>query len=240
MGRGNTSSTMTTERTHDPRNPRNARTADPSFDAIKQSHALSGDAGRLDDFYRNWADSYDADVYNQGYQGPQFITELAVDAAHALESPPSTLSVLDAGCGTGLVGVELARRGFSRIDGIDLSQAMVDRARDTGSYERLIGGVDLNCPVDCVPADAYDLLVCCGVFTVGHVEAEALDHLLDTVRPGGVLVISTRHSYLRGSRFTEHVAGTAEDGQITLVASDDNGPYIDEEGATYWVLRKDG
>lgn len=208
-----------------------------SLDVIKRSHALSGKVDQLDDFYRDWADSYDADVSNQHYQGPTFLTALAVDAAATMKAAPSELTVLDAGCGTGLVGVELAKAGFKYVDGIDLSHPMVAKARDTGSYRRLIGGVDLNQPIDGLEPFSYDLLVCCGVFTLGHVRTTALDHLLTTVRRGGVLVISTRHSYLTDSEFATRVDELVVEGQIGLLHVHDDAPYIDEEGASYWVLR---
>ncbi|GAA2965604.1 class I SAM-dependent methyltransferase [Streptomyces enissocaesilis] len=211
---------------------------DTSFDVIKRSHSLSGDTGHLDDFYRDWAASYDADVTDQGYLGPAMTTALAVDVTPE-EAERSRTTVLDAGCGTGLVGVELARAGFGSIDGIDLSHPMVDRARDTGTYRHLTGGIDLNHPVECVEPETYDLLVCCGVFTVGHVEARALDHLVEVVRPGGVLIISTRLSYLHRSGFSEHLGELAETGKISLLRTEENGPYIDEEAAKYWVLSKD-
>ncbi|MEU9169210.1 class I SAM-dependent methyltransferase [Streptomyces sp. NPDC048420] len=210
-----------------------------SFDAIKRSHALYGDVGRLDDYYRDWADSYDADVGDQGYQGPRFVADLAADAATSMDTDPSEVAVLDAGCGTGLVGVELARAGFTHVDGVDLSHSMVAKAEDTGSYRRLVGGVDLNEPVECLAPAAYDVLTCCGVFTVGHVHADALDHLAATVRRGGILALSTRLSYLRESGFAHHVEELVTQGELSLLETYDNGPYIDEEGAKYWVLRKD-
>lgn len=40
----------------------------------------------------------------------------------------ATASVLDAGCGTGRVGIELARRGLSVV-GVDIDQAMLAQAR---------------------------------------------------------------------------------------------------------------
>lgn len=209
------------------------------FDAIKRSHALSGDVGLLDDYYRDWADSYDADVCDQGYEGPRFVAGLAADAATTMKAARSQLTVLDAGCGTGLVGIELAEAGFTNVDGIDLSHPMVAKARDTGSYRHLAGGVDLNEPIECLDSDAYDVLTCCGVFTVGHVRAHALDHLAATVRRGGILALSTRLSYLRDSGFAHHLEELVTRGQLSLLKTYDNGPYIDEEGAKYWVLRKD-
>ncbi|TDD37275.1 class I SAM-dependent methyltransferase [Actinomadura sp. KC06] len=211
---------------------------DVSLENIKASHALSGDVSALDAYYQDWAETYDADVSAEGYVGPAFTAHLAAAAVADAGMEPSDVTVLDAGCGTGLVGAELARSGFGAVDGVDLSRPMVEKAQATGFYRNLVGGVDLSEPIDCVEDEHYDLVTCCGVFTVGHVEAEALDHIVAPARAGAFLVISTRNSYLRESRFTQHVDELVGDGKLELLKADDDGPYIDEEGATYWVLRK--
>ena len=46
------------------------------------------------------------------------------------------LDILDIGCGTGLVGAHV-RPLAARLDGVDLSSAMLERARDKGVYDRL-------------------------------------------------------------------------------------------------------
>src|SRR5262249_52936492 len=50
------------------------------------------------------------------------------DLVAALVGPPAAGAVLDAGCGTGRVAIELARTGHAPV-GIDLDPALLDRAR---------------------------------------------------------------------------------------------------------------
>src|SRR6201995_3775497 len=45
--------------------------------------------------------------------------------------------VADLGCGTGRTGAWLADRGVGVIDGVDLSPAMLEAARDRGVYRSL-------------------------------------------------------------------------------------------------------
>jgi len=45
--------------------------------------------------------------------------------------------VLDAGCGTGLVGLSLKARSIDEIVGIDLSPDSIKLAEQTGAYARL-------------------------------------------------------------------------------------------------------
>ena len=53
--------------------------------------------------------------------------------AHA---PQASLDILDIGCGTGLVG-EAVRASARRLDGVDLSPAMLEKAKAKGIYDRL-------------------------------------------------------------------------------------------------------
>ncbi|MER8621749.1 methyltransferase domain-containing protein, partial [Mesorhizobium sp. M1409] len=101
---------------------------------IKDSHALDGDVGRLAHFYRGWASSYELDVGREGYCGPTVVAEIAsaVQTAY-FANERAAIAILDAGCETGLVGVQLERLGFRLVDGFDLSEEMAEKARKTAS-----------------------------------------------------------------------------------------------------------
>ena len=47
------------------------------------------------------------------------------------------ITVLDYGCGTGLSGQALLNVGFQAVDGVDVTAAMVDLAREKGIYRNL-------------------------------------------------------------------------------------------------------
>jgi SAM-dependent methyltransferase len=64
----------------------------------------------------------------------------------------------DLGCGTGRTGAWLAERGVGAIDGVDLSPAMLEAARDRGAHRSLREGEVGDTGLD---AGAYDLVVCC-------------------------------------------------------------------------------
>jgi len=63
------------------------------------------------------------------------------------------LSILDLGCGTGLAG-GVFKDLAAHLTGIDLSPAMVDKARARGIYDRLIVG-----DIENLPEGAYDLIL---------------------------------------------------------------------------------
>ena len=69
------------------------------------------------------------------YFGPGLVA-----GALAQHAPDAGLDILDIGCGTGLVGARLrsqARPLVRRLDGVDLSPAMLEKARAKKLYDRL-------------------------------------------------------------------------------------------------------
>ena len=93
--------------------------------------------------------------------------------------------VLDLGCGTGLMGVALAGRA-DRIDGVDLSPAMVERARATGAYATLAAG-SLEEALAAADAASYDLVVAADVLVYVGDLAPVLAGAARALRPGGLL-----------------------------------------------------
>ena len=83
--------------------------------------------------------------------------------------------IYDAGCGTGLVGVELKKYGFKNFYGADLSQKLLDLVPND-LYKKLYK-VDLNKPIE-EKDSSFDAVMCVGTFTFGHVKPPALDEFL--------------------------------------------------------------
>lgn len=95
-------------------------------------------------------------------------------------------SVLDAGCGTGRVAIELARRGIDVV-GVDLDAAMLDAARRKEPVlpwiEDDLATVDLGRRVDAVVAAGNVM-----IFLVPGSEPTVIANLVRHLEPGGVLV----------------------------------------------------
>ena len=70
------------------------------------------------------------------YRAPALVLEAI---RHACGEPTGTLSVLDAGCGTGICG-PLLRPYAAHLTGVDLSRGMLDRAGGRGEYDDLVQG----------------------------------------------------------------------------------------------------
>ncbi|MET3595073.1 2-polyprenyl-3-methyl-5-hydroxy-6-metoxy-1,4-benzoquinol methylase [Mesorhizobium shonense] len=203
----------------------------------KISH-LGCDAGRLALFYREWASSYNRDVGGEKYYGPIAVAELAAVVQTAyLASERGAIRVLDAGCGTGLVGVQLARLGFQLIDGFDLTEEMAGEARRTGVYRNIQVNADLNIALPEYPNATYDITVCCGVFGLGQVRPEGLRELARVTRPNGFVIASTSRLYLEATSFEDEVRRLQQGGVVVPAQCLSDGRYIADEPANYWVFR---
>jgi SAM-dependent methyltransferase len=143
----------------------------------------SKDTQELSGRYDDWAESYDEDLERHfDYRGPRIV----VDAVET--RVPTDGRVLDAGVGTGLVGIELHGRGYRNIVGIDLSTGMLDEARKKSVYSELRQMV-LGEPLD-FPDDEFDATVSVGTFTLGHAPASGFRELVRVTRGGGAIVFT--------------------------------------------------
>lgn len=195
----------------------------PENPLLVRAISLGGDKGRITEFYGEWAKDYDADMIETiGYVGH-------VVTAEALAPLVSDKAeILDAGCGTGLVALELKKRNDSlRIDGLDLTQGMLDEAAETGAYRRLLTG-DLMGRLD-IPDDSYDGIVSAGVFTNGHVGPGGLDEVIRIARPGAPIVLTVRDTAWEADGFDTAIAQLEADGRIRIRAIT-HSPYHGNEG----------
>ena len=140
----------------------------------------------LEELYRVWADNYDHDVVEViGYVGHSITTELLLKYVDNSKS-----KILDAGCGTGLVGEILFEKNFNNIFGIDFSQTMLDKALEKNVYQSL-GLVDLTKKLT-FKDNTFDAIVCAGTFTCGHVGPEALLEMVRVTKTGGYISFTVR------------------------------------------------
>ena len=112
------------------------------------------------------------------------------------------LKILDAGCGTGLVGIELKKQDYSNIDGVDFSQNMLDLV-PKDIYKNL-NKFDLNKPLE-YKNNAYDVVMCVGTFTYGHVKAHALDEFIRIIKNKGLICFTINEGIYKEYRFDKKI-----------------------------------
>ncbi len=204
-------------------------------EAIDAALRLDGDPDNVRAYYDDWANHYDRDTDSVDYTAPLISARLLREVM-----ADDDACLLDAGCGTGLAGTALQRLGFRCIDGFDLSDAMLARARETGAYRALEGGVDMMQANRRYPAAAYDAVLSVGVFTLGHVPPTALCVLLELLRADGVLLVSTRTHYYQQTDFQAQVNELLAAGKMQPLKRLMDAPYNKDGDAHYWVFRKSG
>lgn len=164
----------------------------------------------LEERYDQWAEEYDADLEADfGWLSPQRTSDtlakyVARDAA-----------ILDAGAGTGLVGQCLHDLGYRNLTAMDLSQGMLEVARQKNIYrglDQMTMGETLG-----YATDRFDASVVVGVFTQGHAPASSLDELVRVTKPGGHIVFSLRTDTHRESGFKDKQEALAAAGFWQLV-----------------------
>jgi predicted TPR repeat methyltransferase len=115
--------------------------------------APRSDAGYVRHLFDQFAADYDTRMIGQlSYAGPQILSDLADMMLAGREG----LDILDLGCGTGLAGAVFKPRS-RRLDGVDLSPAMIARARARNIYDTL-NVADLESAL-AAPGQAYDLIL---------------------------------------------------------------------------------
>jgi phosphatidylethanolamine/phosphatidyl-N-methylethanolamine N-methyltransferase len=150
------------------------------------------DRDRVASAYGRWAPVYDlvfGPVFRRGRRA-------AVEAAESIGG-----RVLEVGVGTGLSLPDYSRR--SRIVGIDISAAMLDKARERVARLGLrnVEALDvMDAEHLTYPDAAFDVVVAQYVVTAIPNPETALSEFARVVRPGGEIILTSRLGAERGFR----------------------------------------
>ena len=146
--------------------------------------------------YDEWAKEYDKDLSEVfGWIAPKTASAYLAKYVH-----PDSI-VLDAGAGTGLVGLALAEHGFQNLIAMDLSEGMLREARDKNVYGKLDQMV-LGEPLS-YATDSFDAVISVGVMTLGHAGPDSFKELLRITKPQGYIVFTIRTDVYLKNGFKE-------------------------------------
>ncbi|MDT8328529.1 MAG: class I SAM-dependent methyltransferase [Roseovarius sp.] len=160
--------------------------------------------------YNDWAQSYDGDNLARGFRLPALGAGMFARHIGRLEGP-----VLDAACGTGLVGESLGILGYGPITGCDLSPSMLAAARGTGAYRELVE-VDMG---EGLPFEdeTFAGFTCLGAFGPGHAPPASLIHLTRVIRPGGIGVFNLLDATWKEQGFQSVLESLVDSGQARIL-----------------------
>jgi len=152
--------------------------------------ALAGEAipRRADDDYvrtvfDQFADSFDENLSALEYRAPKLLADALLEK---FGTQPRG-DILDAGCGTGLCG-PLLRAGARRLDGVDLSPGMIEKARGRGVYDELV--VAELCDFMRSRSKCYDVVICADTLVYFGALGEAVCAARACLRNGGVFAFT--------------------------------------------------
>jgi len=205
-----------------------------SSEFVKQAYGL-GDEDSMVDFYQKWAADYDHQMLDKlGYASPTMIAQLLSEYL-----PDTGASVFDIGCGTGLTSALLSKKGYTQLDGIDLSPEMVAVAGERQIYRELLVG-DVNLELDRDDA-SYDGVISSGTFTHGHVGPEPLDEIFRILKPGGILACTVTIDLWESMGFKTKFDSLVKHGTATCLDLHEDKYYEngDPEG-WFCIYRKNG
>lgn len=186
--------------------------------------------GNLPDDWSSWKDRVDLSAYDARWAAMAEAGQNPHGEADLVQALVEGDRVLDGGCGTGRVAIELARRGFAVV-GADPDPDMIDAARakdptlrwETAGLERL----DL--------ADRFDLVVLAGnVIPYADDRAGVVAGCARHLRPGGLLVagFTTRPGWPTADEYDGWCAATGLD-RVERWATWDRDPW---DGGDYAVV----
>ena len=160
-------------------------------DRVGWAYKVSKETERARERFDAWAEDYDRDVHDlYGWNGPDATRD------YVLKYIAKDASILDAGAGTGLMGVLLRENGYHDLTGTDISQKMLDVARTKNIYKKDFQA-DLTKPLP-VDDGIFDCVVCVGVS--GYMIAQTIGDFVRILKPSGHIIytISDGHYYEHG------------------------------------------
>ena len=133
------------------------------------------------EYYDEWSkdNKYNKDMSSWKYSGPEETCMILSKYQNNKK-----IKIYDAGCGSGLVGIELNKHGFNYIDGADISGELLKQVPNDLYNE--LNQIDLNNKI-LKEDNFYDVLMCVGTFTFAHVKANAMDEFVRITKKNGFI-----------------------------------------------------
>ena len=156
-------------------------------------------SSKLNKHYKNWANLYDTDMSSWGYAYPLQLNKIWTNILKLKK----TIKILDAGCGTGYVAEVLSKLNYKNITGIDFSEEMLTIARSKKIYKKLMCQ-SLNEKIE-LRSKQFELIICTGVLTSGHVGPSALHELVRILKPQGFFICSIAESVYKKNGFEKEI-----------------------------------
>lgn len=177
-------------------------------DRVGWAYKVSKETDRARERFDAWAEDYDRDVHGlYGWNGPDATRDFVIK--HVAKGA----SILDAGAGTGLMGVLLRENGYHDLTGTDISQKMLDVARTKNIYKQDFQA-DLTKPLP-VDDGSFDCVVCVGVS--GYMIARTIGDFVRILKPSGHIIYTISDNHYHEHGYSDVVEALALTGGIKVL-----------------------
>lgn len=150
------------------------------------------------EFFGSTVDEWEEQYLDQGLRGRMARKRMALAFEYLdAEQVPAGASVLDLGCGPGVIAEKLLARDFF-VTCVDFSAELLQRARSRLSVEghservRFFQGDAQSLPFE---DDTFDVVVCIGVISWVESPSLAMHEIARVLKPGGVLIITAINKF---------------------------------------------
>jgi predicted TPR repeat methyltransferase len=157
--------------------------------------------GYVREVFNGFAGSFDEVLDQLGYRAPGLIGEWL---QRVVPQTDASLTIGDAGCGTGLCAHFLRPRA-QRLVGVDLSAGMLAQARARNLYDELVEA-ELSAWLASQP-EAFDLIVCADTLCYFGALEDALSGAHGALRQAGLLVFTVEKAGDDVDTYTLHPSG---------------------------------
>lgn len=133
---------------------------------------------------------------------------------------PEQVNIIDFGCGTGLIGQELAAHGFTQITGVDISPGMLEIASNKGCYSSLEEWT-LGDP-DHFPSqwkNKFDVVVCAGLINNNHLDYKLFEEMIQAMKKNAHAVFAARFSYMGNFWYNDILQEMEDERRLKLIKS---------------------
>lgn len=178
-----------------------------------------GDSDGVRNYYDGWTSSYERDVLSWGYEAPAAAVEF-LSARVEREA-----QILDAGCGTGLVGRALSAKGYHDVVGVDLSPESLDHAAETHCY-RALAEADFNQLPTSLSDASFSALLSIGVLSYVTDIEKVLLEFCRVVEQKGTIIVTERTDLFEQRNTGEIFESIEAQGLWQIVTVTEPRPYI--------------
>ena len=175
------------------------------------------DAEDLKNYYNDWAHEYEDYTNQVNYVLPEEVVKI-----FSKYNLKDSSTILDIGCGTGLVGCLLAKISNNFwIEGLDVSRSMVQIAmsKARSNFKPVYNWIIIEDfkTNKLLLEEHYDAIVSAGTFTSGHLDADDLLKSIDYLKKDGLMVVSVKEDHFQKEKFDDKISSLKNSNTIKEV-----------------------